>query len=403
MKALSKRAVRVLDFLRDLYARRAVDAFASEVVQSLPQLIATDLTSFNEVDVASGQNRTLVAPAGADRFPGSEEVFERHVREHPYVVHVRRFEDGQAHRLSDFMGRGDFRRLAIYNEYYRRIGTEHQVAVALPFAAPWVRGIALSRASRDYSDHERDLLAALAPHMVQAYENAEILAGTRAGAVGTIGEDAAASGIDVEVVLLSPAGRIHFATPRARRWLAAYFGGSSPRDARLPRRLADWLRDSHSGREEVEAVPPARWPRIVQRDGAHLEIRLAAECGHRALLLRERRHHVHAEVLAPLELSPREAQVLAWVAEGKTNGEIAVILDARPRTVAKHLERIFRKLGVETRTAAAAVALTLAACPEGSARAESARNVNERPPSSRSSSRLLNGTVAREHRPQDPS
>ena len=50
----------------------------------------------------------------------------------------------------------------------------------------------------------------------------------------------------------------------------------------------------------------------------------------------------------------------AWVAEGKTNGEIGIIVGARPRTVAKHLERIFRKLGVETRTAAAS-ALSLSA------------------------------------------
>ena len=45
---------------------------------------------------------------------------------------------------------------------------------------------------------------------------------------------------------------------------------------------------------------------------------------------------------------------------GKTNGEIGVILGARARTVGKHLERIFRKLGVETRTAAAAAALSIA-------------------------------------------
>ena len=176
MKTLSRRSVQVLDFLRDLYAQQDVDAFAAQVVQSLPQLIATDMTSFNEVDPGTGKSRTVVSPAGADRFPGSEEIFEHHVREHPYVVHVRRFEDGQAHRVSDFIGRADFRRLAIYNEYYRRIGTEHQVAVSLPWAGPWVRGIALSRETRDYSDRERGLLGALAPHMVQACRNAEILA-----------------------------------------------------------------------------------------------------------------------------------------------------------------------------------------------------------------------------------
>jgi DNA-binding CsgD family transcriptional regulator len=52
-------------------------------------------------------------------------------------------------------------------------------------------------------------------------------------------------------------------------------------------------------------------------------------------------------------LTPREREVLGWVAAGKTNVQIAQILGAKPRTVAKHLERIYEKLGVETRTAAA--------------------------------------------------
>ena len=45
--------------------------------------------------------------------------------------------------------------------------------------------------------------------------------------------------------------------------------------------------------------------------------------------------------------------MLEWVAAGKTNRDIAAILGARPRTIEKHLERIYEKLGVETRTAAA--------------------------------------------------
>jgi DNA-binding CsgD family transcriptional regulator len=53
-------------------------------------------------------------------------------------------------------------------------------------------------------------------------------------------------------------------------------------------------------------------------------------------------------------LTPREQQVLAWLAEGKTNAEIAQILVAAPATVRKHLEHIYAKLGVHTRTAAVA-------------------------------------------------
>ena len=51
-------------------------------------------------------------------------------------------------------------------------------------------------------------------------------------------------------------------------------------------------------------------------------------------------------------LTPREVEVLEWVARGKTNNEIGLILDISPRTASKHLEHIYTKLGVESRTAA---------------------------------------------------
>jgi DNA-binding CsgD family transcriptional regulator len=59
-------------------------------------------------------------------------------------------------------------------------------------------------------------------------------------------------------------------------------------------------------------------------------------------------------------LTPREREVLGWVAAGKANAQIAAILGAKPRTVAKHLERIYEKLGVESRTAAAMRAVAVA-------------------------------------------
>jgi DNA-binding CsgD family transcriptional regulator len=63
--------------------------------------------------------------------------------------------------------------------------------------------------------------------------------------------------------------------------------------------------------------------------------------------------------LEHLGLTPREAEVLAWVAQGKSNSTIGTILGISPRTVQKHLERTFHKLGVESRTAAAAQALSV--------------------------------------------
>ena len=61
--------------------------------------------------------------------------------------------------------------------------------------------------------------------------------------------------------------------------------------------------------------------------------------------------------LRSLGLTPRETEVLTWMAQGKTNYEIGVILMACTGTICKHVERILVKLNVENRTAAAVIAL----------------------------------------------
>lgn len=76
------------------------------------------------------------------------------------------------------------------------------------------------------------------------------------------------------------------------------------------------------------------------------------------LVLREESDAAAIEALiAAFRLTMREAEVLYWVIKGKTNKDIGDILGTSPRTVHKHLEHVFEKLGVETRTAAANLAL----------------------------------------------
>jgi DNA-binding CsgD family transcriptional regulator len=60
-------------------------------------------------------------------------------------------------------------------------------------------------------------------------------------------------------------------------------------------------------------------------------------------------------------LTEREAEVLLWVAQGKSNGEIGTILDAAENTVKKHVQNIFEKLGIESRHAATVRALEVLA------------------------------------------
>ena len=110
----------------------------------------------------------------------------------------------------------------------------------------------------------------------------------------------------------------------------------------------------------MQALPIAarasRQPLVVERDDSRLEIRSFAEPGRCLLVLRERLTRIAPRPLESLGLTRRQAEVLAWLAHGKANSEIASILEISPSTVARHLEASFATLGVETRTAAAAEA-----------------------------------------------
>ena len=77
----------------------------------------------------------------------------------------------------------------------------------------------------------------------------------------------------------------------------------------------------------------------------------------RLLILEEQTFEFSEELLGPLGLTRREAQVLLWVARGKTDKEVAALLYVSPRTVKKHLEHVYEKLGVNSRTEAVALAL----------------------------------------------
>jgi DNA-binding CsgD family transcriptional regulator len=108
-------------------------------------------------------------------------------------------------------------------------------------------------------------------------------------------------------------------------------------------------------------MPDPRLPLVLERDGARLVVRLVEEAEHSFLLLEEQQTGLPPTALAGLGLSQRQAEVLAWVAQGRSNYAIGVLLGCSEGTVKKHLEHIYAKLGVWNRTEAAAQALAVAA------------------------------------------
>jgi DNA-binding response OmpR family regulator/DNA-binding CsgD family transcriptional regulator len=143
-------------------------------------------------------------------------------------------------------------------------------------------------------------------------------------------------------------GQILFATGQARILLNTFFASGS--DKKLPIELQNWL----SG-------PDNQRPKLIshkKRGEIEVDHFAISKSGNVSLLRIEHRNGDNGpKALLALGVTAREAEVLYWISEGKTNPEIAIIIDASLNTVKKHAINLFAKLGVETRTAAARLAL----------------------------------------------
>ena len=144
------------------------------------------------------------------------------------------------------------------------------------------------------------------------------------------------------LLVVSPKGPIQFATEKARFLLKNFL--HSPPD-RLPEIVTRWLDDGSSG---------GRCSLFIAGEtGIRVRVQLVCREPGSVCLLLELNPELASSNGARRALTERQIEVLSWVARGKTNAEIAGILSLKPGTIGKYLERIFPKLGVENRTAAA--------------------------------------------------
>jgi DNA-binding CsgD family transcriptional regulator len=116
------------------------------------------------------------------------------------------------------------------------------------------------------------------------------------------------------------------------------------------------VRQHDQGLREALQLPPPLAPLIADRPGKRLLVRMLADSDSPTLLLEQQLVRVEPNRFRSLGLTRRENQVLASVVRGHTNKLIASELSISPRTVQRHLEHIYDRLGVNTRTAAAALA-----------------------------------------------
>jgi DNA-binding CsgD family transcriptional regulator len=176
-----------------------------------------------------------------------------------------------------------------------------------------------------------EVLARLARHM----HNASV------GRLARAAIDVAGMG----TVLLDRQGRFAWRSPQATAWLEQAFAGERAADA-----AAEWLQGAIAqGRVGIAFAKGMLQAQYLGQVGI----------GEAMFVLTATAESATVQRLRDAALTPRETEVLGWLAKGKTNRDIAEILGLSPRTVNKHLEHVFEKLGVETRAAAAAIAAAL--------------------------------------------
>jgi DNA-binding CsgD family transcriptional regulator len=312
----------VIEVSHGWYGTRSIEELATVAIEGLRGLIGCDVAGWNELDRTG--SRYYAYPSGylnddlVAALPG-------YIDENPIVAYIERTSRATTLKFSDFLTAREFRRTRMYSEYYRSRGVADQLSCPVDVGSPLI-ALAFNRGRRTFSERERTLLELVRPHLAAAYEGVR----DRQEAARRISmlERAQEQG----VAILGAGGRPEPLTPTARRLIERWLS-------------ADDLPTLDDGRKGV-----------IERDGLKLTVRLV-DGDPPLLLLDEQRVSPLPGRARQLGLTPREAEIITLAGRGATSSEIAQRLVVSPRTVEKHLENAFEKLGVHSREQAIALLL----------------------------------------------
>lgn len=328
----------LLKCIRELHSFRDLPALRSWLLDTaLPRLIPSDWLSYNEVDLLHPENTlAILKPELDDTLQRLLPRFNEVAHQHPLITGQMKAGDFPVHKISDFLDRDAFHQLELYQDVYRHMGVEYQIAAPIKLAPNRVTAFALSRRQNDYTERDRAILEMLRPHLVVALNNLALASEWQAILDHTA---LVLNELSSATLIVDRQGRILYHTGPGLQWVGASSGI-------LPAHISEWLDQSATNRQTMN----------LPTDAGAVSIR-AVPTGspeRRLLVLTEKTPPSSAAgTPADFGLSKREWEVAHGIGDGKTNAEIAAILGISPRTVHKHVEHIFEKMGVKTRIAVA--------------------------------------------------
>ena len=320
---------RLLTVMGDAHDLDEPEPFTTTVLDRLADALDCEIASYFEIDVKSGEVSPYVCSSHEASLATWPIPPQRLTRvERTRLVQASELARGGVRTWSDVHSRIARRRFELSPVEQGALGHVDRAWMVFgdPRSSSRLCWLTLGR-SRDFTETQRATFLASRTHAAALIRHADV---RRRLADVMVALDADEDGGSSGIVLLGPSLRVERASPAARRIVTDWFGrfGNA-----LPDELGDWLQS-----------PFPREPHSIERGGVRLVIETPTKG---ALTLRE-------EHLASGSLTPREREVLTRVADGLTTSEIADALFVTPATVSKHLEHIYRKLGVNGRTGALA-------------------------------------------------
>jgi DNA-binding CsgD family transcriptional regulator len=368
MKALSSIDTQQLNLgIQQLYALHHFASFGVDALAIVHQLVPSDAPLFQQTDTRTYAVAATFMPDSDWNRPEVmkliREVLSRHLHEHPILQNMPLTLDG-AYKVSDFLTPTQLhQRQGIYQQFLRPLTIEDQMQFFLPVAQPgdWQQlaqastvqsGFILNRHERSFTERDRLILNLLRPHLFQAYQNLERYDQAHQD-LCQLQKSIRHQGL----VMVDRQGQMLWATPPAIHWLETYFAAPTSRGD-LPDDLRAWIACQLQGLSAAIAQPHIGAPLYVEQASEQLVIRLMREpaAAHYTLIL-EAQPRSSLGSLEKLGLSQRETEVLGWLMQGKDNKTIAAQMAVSASTIRKHLESIYRKLNVQSRTEAVAQAL----------------------------------------------
>jgi len=351
---------KLLQTIQQLYSFVDLDTFLDHSSVAIDRLVPSAIygPTFHShqgdtisISIAKFENSVL-----EDHKSQLEAVASTHFFEHPIAQYLPKTLGG-AYKVSDFITPQQLYRLeGLYQQYLRVMGVADQMTLfltetqhlpgMLPQEVPSVC-FALHREQWTFTERDRLLLNLLRPHLVQAYQNARALHKARQEA-----RQFQQSLERLQVIILDEDFRVQLMSAETDQCLQTYFPGVSAA-GQLPDFVSSWVRYQVDRLHSPLELPSSQLSLTIELAGRKLILRLSPDraAGYHLLLLEEQ-ESFSLKALAYLGLSRRETQVLLGLMKGLDNSAIAQQLGMKSGTVRKHLENIYRKLRVQSRSEA---------------------------------------------------